>query len=563
MQLQREYRHMELNRRAYAEESNSVLRKQQQNIDKLRKDNEAIKQEIALIMRSSNRPVSQLQQDVIQSLNDQGETYANSIAHEQKSVQILEDQIQVVKQKILQQRRAMGGVNASKENQFMIEKQIRILENRLDKSLIKFNEAITDNKILREQIDELRRERVVFENVYRKMERELQDRKMKMAEIIETSNQSYEQRDAYQMEIAAIEQANRKEQDEFEEQMITLGNLMDTELQMPVNTSASSLASRTKNISRSNTLHATSTRPSGGTMGRDDQDQTADKKSDEDINFLERAQNFEEAFMKIKSSTGIADIDEVVKTFIKNEDHNFSLFNYVTEQNNEMEKIQEQIQAYKEEEVKYAQESGNDANQHKEVLKDLEVKLQTTDSMAEKYELRNQDLQRIIESLKRGMQTIFIKFDFATEDGAVDPTVTESNMVNYLGHIELKANQLLQQYATLRQALVDASAKASGLEQGPNAGDSQMTRTLITVIGSGPKIAMGENAMHAMTVNPPKSDEFFHSDSDEDEHDAGDNDDLRPLTRDELKIRTMNKLQKKNNSSGGALVGGKIGAGKK
>jgi hypothetical protein len=42
--LQREYRHMELNRRAYAEESNSVLRKQQVTIDKLRKDNEAIKQ---------------------------------------------------------------------------------------------------------------------------------------------------------------------------------------------------------------------------------------------------------------------------------------------------------------------------------------------------------------------------------------------------------------------------------------------------------------------------------------------------------------------------------------
>jgi predicted RNase H-like nuclease (RuvC/YqgF family) len=136
------------------------------------------------------------------------------------------------------------------------------------------------------------------------------------------------------------------------------------------------------------------------------------KKSEEDINFLERAQNFEEAFNKIKTSTGISDIDEVVKTFIKNEDHNFSLFNYVTEQNNEIEKVEEQIQALKEEEVKYAQESGNDANQHKEVLKDLEVKLQSTDAMAEKYEMRNQDLQRIIESLKRGMQTIFIKFDF-------------------------------------------------------------------------------------------------------------------------------------------------------
>ena len=45
-----------------------------------------------------------------------------------------------------------------------------------------------------------------------------------------------------------------------------------------------------------------------------------------------------------------------------------------------MEKIQEQIQQFKEEEVKYAQESGQDANQHKEVLKDLEVKLQVQNS---------------------------------------------------------------------------------------------------------------------------------------------------------------------------------------
>ena len=165
--LQREYRLMELNRRAYAEESNSVLRKQQSTIDKLRKDNEGLKQEVALIMRSSNKQISQVEQDAIQALNDTGEHYANSIELSKNNTVALEEQISVLKQKILQQRRAMGGVNASKENQYMIEKQIRILENRLDKSLIKFNEAITDNKVLREEIDELRRERVVFENVYR------------------------------------------------------------------------------------------------------------------------------------------------------------------------------------------------------------------------------------------------------------------------------------------------------------------------------------------------------------------------------------------------------------
>ena len=74
----------------------------------------------------------------------------------------------------------------------------------MDKALVRFNEGIALNKTLRDNIDDLRRERVVFENIYRKMERELTERKQKMAEIIELSNQSYEQRDAFQMEIAAI-----------------------------------------------------------------------------------------------------------------------------------------------------------------------------------------------------------------------------------------------------------------------------------------------------------------------------------------------------------------------
>lgn len=157
-------------------------------------------------MRASNKPISAIQQEMIAALTEQGDKYATNIEIERRNISLMEEQVNIMRYKILNQRRAMGGVNASKENHYMIEKQIRILENRLDKSLIKFNEAITHNKTLRDQIDELRRERVVFENVYRKMERDLQERKRKMAEIIETSNQAYEQRDTFQMEIAAIEQ---------------------------------------------------------------------------------------------------------------------------------------------------------------------------------------------------------------------------------------------------------------------------------------------------------------------------------------------------------------------
>jgi len=593
--LQKEYRHMEINRRAYSDESQALLRKQQSNIDKLRKDNEALKNDIAVIMRGSSRPMSTVQQEFIQALTDQGDKYATSIEFERANIQTMEEQIHIMRSKTLQQRRAMGGVNASKENHHMIQKQIHILENRLDKSLIKFNEAISHNKSLRDKIDDLRRERVVFENIYRKMERELQERKKHMAEIIEVSNQSYEQRDTFQMEVAAIEQANRKEQEEFEEQMLTLGRLLDTELQLPA--PGAGLLTRAKSLTG---LAASS--PSGkGGMGASmraslsrgalgatkdldgDNNGMGGDKGNLEIDFHERAQNFEEAFNKIKAATGITEVDELVRTFIKNEEHNFSLFNYVNEQNNEIEKYEEQIQQLKEEELKFAQESGNDVNQHKEILRDLESKLQTSEAMAGKYEQRCQDLQRITESLKRGMQSIFSKFDFDEEgDGTPPPVVTEVNMVQNLGLIEQKANLLLQHYSRVRQLLQAppsgkgatgrtpfgaASAAMDDFDlEDPHGPGGEMSQNLVSVLGTGPKVPMGQDLLH---VNPPKSEDYRSDESDND-----DDGDTRPLTRDELKQRTLNKLTKRmggglamlnmsgnnnNNSTQGTAAGGGAG----
>jgi len=50
----------------------------------------------------------------------------------------------------------MGGVNAARENNVQVQKQIRVLENRLEKAYVKYNEAVAHNKRLREQIDSLR-----------------------------------------------------------------------------------------------------------------------------------------------------------------------------------------------------------------------------------------------------------------------------------------------------------------------------------------------------------------------------------------------------------------------
>lgn len=61
---------------------------------------------------------------------------------------------------------------------------------RLDTSLKKYNEAIARNKRLRESIDGLRRERLVFDQIYAKLEREMAEKKREMARIAEASNRA-------------------------------------------------------------------------------------------------------------------------------------------------------------------------------------------------------------------------------------------------------------------------------------------------------------------------------------------------------------------------------------
>ena len=65
----------------------------------------------------------------------------------------------------------MGGVNAAANNQRLVEKQVRLLESRLDQALVKFNKCVSKNKRLREEIDALREERVTYEKVYNKIEK--------------------------------------------------------------------------------------------------------------------------------------------------------------------------------------------------------------------------------------------------------------------------------------------------------------------------------------------------------------------------------------------------------
>ena len=58
--------------------------------------------------------------------------------------------------------------------------------------------------------------------------------------------------------------------------------------------------------------------------------------------YIRNVKIIEDAFEQIKESTGISSVEEIVTTFIKAEEQNISLFNYVNMLNSEIDMIEEQ-----------------------------------------------------------------------------------------------------------------------------------------------------------------------------------------------------------------------------
>lgn len=57
--------------------------------------------------------------------------------------------------------------------------------------------------------------------------------------------------------------------------------------------------------------------------------------------YLRNVKVIEDAFEQIKQATGIQNIEEIVTTFIKAEEQNYSLFNYVNMLNTEFDQLEE------------------------------------------------------------------------------------------------------------------------------------------------------------------------------------------------------------------------------
>ncbi|KAI8818617.1 uncharacterized protein EV422DRAFT_175063 [Fimicolochytrium jonesii] len=636
--LQRQYRIMEGDRKAYSEESRLLITKQRGNIEKLKRENQYLVDELALLQeRTNDRRRSSVQSKKIEAMAEQADVYNRKIRAILTDISELDEAIANMDRDIDQQRAQLGGVNAAYENSEAIGKQIKVLENRLDKALVKFNKSLAVNKRMRQTIDNLRRERLVFDNIYKKFERELAEQKKQMADIIEASNSAYEARDEAQARIIALREKADKEHQAYIQEIKELDRSLEQDRRLK-DFMATKVADR---------------QPADGSLGHThgtdgtgkDKKKKADKGatktrfgSQEALN--DSLETYNVAFAKIQVETGVSSIKELVQRMKVVEDENFSLFNYVNEVNNGIERlveeiveIQKKIDALK---VKNVEEEEQMAGE----LKGLEVQLNSCTEKYETYEKQYSNMVEVITDLRKGVERLVTCFDsvllpvtqkklseepaaderpaeggadtaeggeqFVEEtakgdDGNVpsdgtktparraaeevtsapaEPTtpvptsVSDHNLLYFLGHIEQKTNELLSLHYLVNAPKKSGSAAApdrgvsAGVEgeretalrrdgsvtfsapmsaSGPTGSAGTMRDAVTPVVGGllghGPTAPIGN-----ITIVPPST-------GDDHDDDLISDDDDRPLTREELEKRTLRGLSKREKQQGVAKEG--------
>lgn len=95
--------------------------------------------------------------------------------------------------------------------------------------------------------------------------------------------------------------------------------------------------------------------------------QNKEKKNLMDM-YIRNVSIIEDAFQQIKQETGISSTEEIVTTFIKAEEQNYSLYNYVNMLNSEIDMIEEQNKNI-EQEIQRHEELGEMTEKEKEVVR--------------------------------------------------------------------------------------------------------------------------------------------------------------------------------------------------
>ncbi|XP_022344643.2 coiled-coil domain-containing protein 63-like [Crassostrea virginica] len=508
LRLQRKLRVMENDRLAYEEDARNLLRKQEYEIESLLKENREIRTVLKLANSDKNRTIDIQDTERLVDLIDSLDMYNARADAEEARIQELDAEIKALDHCITSYKKQKGGVMEATEEQ-AIQKTIRVMENRLDKETVKFNQQLSVNRKLRQEIDHLRQDRLVFNTLFKKLTKELDDIKKSINEIVTEASQAYEERDEAQNKMLALKERSEKDIAQQEVEMKELYRIIDHDNRLK----EFMMFKACERTEFKEEEESKKKKCSGG-----DKDKDAEKG---------QIKSLEDAFQRIREVTGENDIDLIVTNFIRRENENFALFQYVNEINDEVEQLQDEINNMKMEIKQFEKDDIKNEGVRVQMLKDLEEKSDKIRRQKDATQKKNVEVNKVLDELRSGVDQLFrsIQCDSSVIQDMLgsDDRVSNKNILQYMGIIEQKTMELLQAQQYLQMKMNPPKQEKKSDSTTPVHQTAQKIDLPPTV-----------------SILPPNAGE------EDDVFDYMEDMDSRPLTQEELRSAIINKVTRKS-----------------
>jgi chromosome segregation ATPase len=522
--LEQQYRLLENDRKAYTQESQAMIKTQKTEIKKLEDEHAELEKDMKLIESESNQAKNDKQCENLSELGRKKRDIEHEIEEEKKKQQELDAQIREMEKKVRKQQQENKGEkggkggssgggsgggsdrNASAKKGSAKQSNARKLEDQLQLANNKFGKLLESNRALRKEIDDLRVERQRFDNLYKKLDKERQDLQQETNEIIDQSTQAYDQRVEAQEKMIMLNERAEKDVQQHNAEMKELIRIIDHDRKLRefMNTKSRECAEDPQLVKW---------------RARKEAMEAEKKKAGQ----TDTVESYEAAFERIREITGEEDIDHIVRQFIEVEDENFALFNFVNDQNNKIEYLQEEIEQI-EQQIKAFQNDGMELEfERQKILKELEERRSVLSKQADDYNARSTELSKVLDQVKAGINSLFTKS--GCERTAIDDMlgiqeeVTDQNILQYLGIIEARTNQLLLTQAYLFK----------------HKNDEEFVRKQPVLLGEGP-----QPHHHSPSIIPPAVGDEYDSDAS-----GMSEDEKRPQTREQLMGKAMRSVVKR------------------
>jgi chromosome segregation ATPase len=460
----------------FDKESEAVILEYKSHVEDLRKHNDTLKEELDAEARLGNLN-NMSAASKIARLQEMGTVYAKKIEIETRRLKDLEREIEVAQANVQKRRAELLDVEGNVDSD-SIGKTIRRLEHRLEKVLNENNEAMAKNRQYKEEINTLRRERVIFDKIYNQLEIELKAKETELKSVIEQSEKVKQERIKAQDQIDSLKQVVTNEQKKIEEEYRNFFGSLEHEsfdakrrvdTKIHEDTSKIRLTDESKILTMgkgtNNTGHtlpmtligqghespqdAVSPAHGAKTFGkmRTVKDETAKvEKYKQDVD------EYEKIFEMLRARTGMKDIDQIIELFQKYEEENQSLFQLANELSDDKEGLEKEINDLNKEIHFYkpdTQGAVGDPVRNKQLF-ELNRKIQEQEKRQEGSKQKLEDLHKTVDTIRFAIPIIIQKIGCQDNPEIKQiieaDDINEGNMLQCLGFIEKKADEILQMY---------------------------------------------------------------------------------------------------------------------